>query len=50
MFFNFLVTSTYQEPMVGWIDNLYGPTGVVAGAGKMIKIIQIIKKYYNKTL
>jgi fatty acyl-CoA reductase len=21
-----------MEPVVGWIDNLYGPTGVVAGA------------------
>lgn len=27
------MTSTFQEPVVGWIDNLYGPTGVVAGAG-----------------
>lgn len=28
-----IVTSTAKEPLVGWIDNLYGPTGVVAGAG-----------------
>lgn len=28
-----IVVSTYTEPMEGWIDNLYGPTGVVAGAG-----------------
>ncbi|CRL00357.1 CLUMA_CG013629, isoform A [Clunio marinus] len=28
-----IVTSTFQEPVVAWIDNLYGPTGVVAGAG-----------------
>ncbi|XP_012528500.1 fatty acyl-CoA reductase wat isoform X2 [Monomorium pharaonis] len=28
-----IVISTYQEPMRGWIDNLYGPTGVAAGAG-----------------
>lgn len=27
------VISTYQEPIRGWIDNLYGPTGVAAGAG-----------------
>ena len=25
--------STYQEPIRGWIDNMYGPTGVAAGAG-----------------
>lgn len=25
--------STYREPTRGWIDNLYGPTGVAAGAG-----------------
>lgn len=28
-----IVVSTYQEPVRGWIDNLYGPTGVAAGAG-----------------
>lgn len=28
-----IVTSSAKEPLVGWIDNLYGPTGVVAGAG-----------------
>lgn len=28
-----IVTSSAKEPVVGWIDNLYGPTGVVAGAG-----------------
>lgn len=25
--------STYKEPLQGWIDNMYGPTGVAAGAG-----------------
>lgn len=29
----FSVISTYREPVQGWIDNLYGPTGVAAGAG-----------------
>lgn len=27
------VIGTYQEPIPGWIDNLYGPTGVVLGVG-----------------
>ncbi|KAG8038013.1 hypothetical protein G9C98_006338 [Cotesia typhae] len=28
-----IVISTYLEPIKGWIDNFYGPTGVAAGAG-----------------
>lgn len=28
-----IVTSSIREPVIGWIDNLYGPTGVVAGVG-----------------
>uniref|UniRef100_A0A182P6X6 Fatty acyl-CoA reductase n=1 Tax=Anopheles epiroticus TaxID=199890 RepID=A0A182P6X6_9DIPT len=28
-----IVIATYQEPVPGWIDNFYGPTGVIAGAG-----------------
>ncbi|XP_058793396.1 fatty acyl-CoA reductase wat-like [Phymastichus coffea] len=28
-----IVISTYMEPVRGWIDNMYGPTGVAAGAG-----------------
>ncbi|ERL90271.1 fatty acyl-CoA reductase wat [Dendroctonus ponderosae] len=27
-----IVVSTYKEPFPGWIDNLYGPTGLAAGA------------------
>ncbi|KAJ8916502.1 hypothetical protein NQ315_000144 [Exocentrus adspersus] len=27
-----IVISTYKEPIEGWIDNLYGPTGVCAGS------------------
>lgn len=28
-----IVVSTYREPLVAWINNLYGPTGVVAATG-----------------
>jgi len=28
-----IVVSTYKEPLRGWIDNVYGPTGVITGAG-----------------
>ncbi|GJQ85401.1 hypothetical protein Trydic_g10175 [Trypoxylus dichotomus] len=31
-----IVISTYKEPMEGWIDNLYGPTGICAGAASGI--------------
>lgn len=30
-FFNKTVVSTYKEPVSGWIDNLYGPTGIAVG-------------------
>ena len=26
------MVSTAKEPIVGWIDNFYGPTGITAGA------------------
>lgn len=25
--------ATYREPVRGWIDNVYGPTGLIVGAG-----------------
>ncbi|XP_043266220.1 fatty acyl-CoA reductase wat-like [Colletes gigas] len=28
-----IVVSTYEEPLVGWVDNAYGPTGALAAAG-----------------
>lgn len=27
------VVGTAYEPVIGWTDNLYGPTGLVVGAG-----------------
>lgn len=27
------VVGTAYEPLIGWTDNLYGPTGLVVGAG-----------------
>jgi len=29
-----IVVSSWKEPMPGWIENLNGPTGIIAGAGK----------------
>lgn len=28
-----IVIPTYKEPVCGWIDNMYGPTGIVVGVG-----------------
>jgi len=27
------VIATYREPVRAWIDNVYGPTGLIVGAG-----------------
>ncbi|XP_047097438.1 putative fatty acyl-CoA reductase CG5065 isoform X1 [Schistocerca piceifrons] len=29
-----IVTAAWKEPIPGWVDNLNGPTGLLAGAGK----------------
>lgn len=29
----FSVISTYREPAIGWVDNVYGPTGALVGGG-----------------
>ncbi|XP_050530982.1 putative fatty acyl-CoA reductase CG5065 [Daktulosphaira vitifoliae] len=29
-----IVTASWKEPISGWVDNLNGPTGLLAGAGK----------------
>ncbi|XP_050426431.1 putative fatty acyl-CoA reductase CG5065 [Adelges cooleyi] len=29
-----IVTASWKEPIAGWVDNLNGPTGLLAGAGK----------------
>ena len=30
---NFAVVGTAYEPLICWTDNIYGPTGLVVGAG-----------------
>lgn len=34
MYIWILVTPAIKEPVVGWVDSLNGPVGVLAGAGK----------------
>jgi fatty acyl-CoA reductase len=33
LIFFFIVIATSDEPLSGWINNFYGPTGVVAATG-----------------
>jgi len=28
------VTATWKEPVAGWVDNVNGPTGLIAACGK----------------
>lgn len=40
-----IVISTYREPAQGWIDNLYGPTGVTAAASNgLLRCLHTDKK------
>jgi len=43
----FVVTSSYSEPLVGWVDNLNGPTGLMVGAGKGVIRSMHCKAEYN---
>lgn len=40
-----IVIPTYKEPLRGWIDNMYGPTGIIVGvAAGLLRVIQIKKE------
>lgn len=40
-----IVIPTYKEPVEGWIDNMYGPTGIVVGVGAgLIRVLHVNKK------
>ncbi|KAF6206838.1 hypothetical protein GE061_018074 [Apolygus lucorum] len=37
-----IIVATVRDPIPGWIDNLYGPTGVVAGCGAgLIRVLRV---------
>lgn len=40
--FDFFLTvvGCYKEPIPGWIDNIYGPTGTIAG--EEIKLYKVL--------
>lgn len=43
-----IVIPTYREPVSGWIDNMYGPSGIVLGvAAGILRVLYIDK--YNKS-
>lgn len=40
-----LVIPTYKEPVAGWIDNMYGPTGIIVGvAAGLLRVLHIHKE------
>lgn len=40
-FLNILVTAAKDEPIPGWIDNINGPSGVIAGVGcGLLRVLQ----------
>lgn len=42
----FAVISTYREPIKAWIDNIYGPTGLLIGTGMgIVRVILVNDKY-----
>jgi len=43
--YHILVTPSIEEPIPGWIDNIYGPMGLSIGAGKGILRVMYINKY-----
>lgn len=35
------MTAAHKEPIAGWIDNINGPSGIVAGAGcGLIRVVR----------
>lgn len=37
-----IVIPTYKEPLKGWIDNMYGPTGIIIGvAAGLLRVLHI---------
>lgn len=38
-----IVIPTCKEPVVGWIDNMYGPTGIIVGVGA-----GLLRVFYGK--
>lgn len=39
-----IVIPTYKEPLNGWIDNMYGPTGIIIGvAAGLLRVLYIEK-------
>lgn len=42
-----IVISTYEDPVSGWVDNMYGPTGILFGVGAGVLRVLNIEQDYN---
>jgi len=38
------VISSVEEPIVGWIDNINGPVGLMVGCGKGVALVTLAYK------
>lgn len=45
-----IVIPTYKEPIKGWIDNMYGPTGIIVGVAAGLLRVLHIDQYNNAEL
>ncbi|KAG5314163.1 FACR1 reductase, partial [Acromyrmex insinuator] len=43
-----IVTTTFQEPIPGWLDNVYGPIGLLIAAGKGILQVACMNEDINE--
>jgi len=40
----YIVISTIEEPIVGWIDNVNGPIGLMIACGKGVVLVTLAQK------
>merc|ERR1712240_65864 len=45
-----IVTAAWKEPVAGWVDNLNGPTGILAAAGVGLMQTMYAKRYKRADL
>ncbi|XP_071561646.1 uncharacterized protein [Temnothorax nylanderi] len=45
-----MVTSSIKEPVLGWLDNIYGPIGLYIGGGKGIIRVGCLSKYVHENV
>lgn len=49
-YYGFTVISSVTEPVVGWIDNVNGPIGLMVATGKGVTLVTLAHKYSTPDL